>query len=83
MPIYYAGTGESDDFGTFILTIIIGLAILTLLTWGIPWFRKRLRLRREARLHAAEEQGKVQEGSIESYSEHDGDGSQWQSSLVK
>ncbi|GEM_PF-2409410 len=55
MPTYHAGTGEGYDFELFLLTLIAGLAILALLSWGIPWFRNRMRLRREARLHAEQE----------------------------
>ena len=37
MPPYHAGTGDADDFALFPMTLIVGLVILSILSWGIPW----------------------------------------------
>jgi len=56
MPLYLAGTGEGYDFELFLLTLIVGLAILVILSWGVPWFRKWLHQRRAERLPMEQEQ---------------------------
>lgn len=61
MPVYHAGTGEGYDFELFLLTLIVGLALLVLLSWGIPWFRNRLQQRREERLLADQQQSEPPE----------------------
>ncbi|MBN1446680.1 MAG: hypothetical protein JXA28_02015 [Bacteroidetes bacterium] len=52
MPVYHAGTGKGYDFELTLVLLIAFFALLSLLTWGIPWFRGILRRRREERLPA-------------------------------
>jgi len=53
MNVYYAGTGESYDFEITLLVLIVIFAFAALFSWGVPWFRNFLKLRREARMLAA------------------------------